>query len=245
MLAKVRRSARVGAVYDALASDQFPAAMIDAMHRNLELSGPEGITRFVSTEAMPPAGIEAKEIRRLTGEQSNSSVMIGDQAMLKIYRRLVAGVHPELEIARFLTQTAHYANTPPLLGSAELIDKDGAPHALAVLTGFVRNQGDGWSFTLSYLDRVFDEMRLVEAAEPVPVADRHAVYLEQIRTLGRRTAELHRAFAIDTADPAFAPEPISAADLKAWGEDVLRQADKAFRALDRARSATDGPLREL
>ncbi len=244
MLAKVRRAARLGAVYDALASDQFTLAMVEAMRRNLELSSPDGTTRFVSTEAMPEAGSSAQEIRRLTGEQSNSSVIIGDQAMLKVYRRLVAGEHPELEIARFLTQTAHYANTPPLLGSTEWVGKDGTKHALAVLTGFVRNQGDGWSFTLSYLDRVFDEMRLVEAAEPVAPADRHAIYLEQIRTLGCRTAELHRAFALDTPDPAFTPEPISAADVKAWGEDVLRQADKAFGALDRARTATEGPLRE-
>ncbi len=244
MLAKARRAARVGAVYDALASDQFSLAMIEAMRRNLELPSPDGTTQFVSTEAMPEAGFEAPEIRRLTGEQSNSSVIIGDQAVLKVYRRLVPGEHPELEVARFLTQTAHYANTPPLLGSAEQVGKDGTKHALAVLTGFVRNQGDGWSVTLSYLDRVFDEMRLVEAAEPVAPVDRHANYLEQIRTLGRRTAELHRALAIDNPDPAFAPEPISAADLKAWGEATQRQADKAFAALDRARAAIEGPLRE-
>jgi maltose alpha-D-glucosyltransferase/alpha-amylase len=244
MLAKARRAARVGAVYDALASDQFSVAMIEAMRRNLELPSPDGTTRFVSTEAMPKTGFEAPEIRRLTGEQSNSSVIIGDHAVLKVYRRLVPGEHPELEVARFLTETAHYANTPPLLGSAEQIDKDGTKHALAVLTGFVRNQGDGWSVTRSYLDRVFDEMRLVEAAEPVAPEDRHANYLEQIRTLGRRTAELHRALAIDNPDPAFAPEPISATDLKAWGDAALRQADKAFAALDRARAATEGSLRE-
>jgi maltose alpha-D-glucosyltransferase/alpha-amylase len=215
------------------------------MRHNVELSTLDGTTRFVSTESMPESGLgEVTEIRRLATEQSNSSVIIGDQAVLKIYRRLVAGEHPEIEVARFLTQTADYQNTPPLLGSAEQIGKDGERHALAVLTGFVRNQGDGWSFTLNYLDRVFDEMRLVEAAEPVPPADRHATYLEQIRTLGRRTAELHRALAIETDDPAFAAEPIAAADLKAWGEAAQHQADKAFAALDRAKGATEGPLRE-
>jgi maltose alpha-D-glucosyltransferase / alpha-amylase len=245
MLAKARRGARVGAVYDALSADQFTLGLIDAMRANTELPTPDGTTRFVSTESMPDAGLgEVTEIRRLGAEQSNSSVLIGDKAVLKIYRRLVAGEHPEIEVARFLTQTARYANTPPLLGSAEQVSKDGKRHALAVLTGFVRNQGDGWSFTLSYLDRVFDEMRLVETAEPVSPADRHAIYLEQIRTLGRRTAELHRALAIETDDPAFAPEPISAADLKAWGEAARHQADKAFTALDRAKAETEGALRE-
>jgi maltose alpha-D-glucosyltransferase/alpha-amylase len=245
MLAKARRGARVGAIYDAMSADQFTLAMIEAMRRNTELASPDCTTRFVSTESMPEAGLgEVKEIRRLTAEQSNSSVIVGDQAVLKIYRRLVEGEHPEIEVARFLTQTAHYENTPPLLGSAEQVGKDGKRHALAVLTGFVRNQGDGWSFTLSYLDRVFDEMRLVETAGPVPPAERHAIYLEQIRTLGRRTAELHRALAIETDDPAFAAEAVTAADMKAWGEATQRQADKAFAALERSRATTDGPLHE-
>ncbi len=87
-------------------------------------------------------------------EQSNSSAIIGDQAVLKIFRRLAQGEHPELEIARFLTQVAHFQNTPPLLGIAEQIAKDGTRHALAMLTGFVRNQGDGWVYTTEYLDRV-------------------------------------------------------------------------------------------
>jgi maltose alpha-D-glucosyltransferase/alpha-amylase len=244
MLANARRAARVGAVYDALASDQFTLAMIEAMRHGLELPSPNATTRFASTEAIRKIRFEAPEIRRMTGEQSNSSVIIGDQAVLKVYRRLVLGEHPELEVARFLTQAAHYANTPPLLGWAEQVGKDGSKHALAVLMGFVRNQGDGWSFTLSYLDRVLDELRLVEAVEPVAPADRHAIYLEQMRTLGRRTAELHRALAIDTLDPAFAPEPISVADLKTWGEAAGQQADKAFAALELARANTNGPLRE-
>ena len=43
--------------------------------------------------------------------------LIGERVILKIYRRLEAGVHPELEIGRFLTDVAGYANTPPLYGS--------------------------------------------------------------------------------------------------------------------------------
>jgi maltose alpha-D-glucosyltransferase/alpha-amylase len=245
MLAKARKGARVGAVYDAMSADQFTSVVIDAMRGNIELPTPDGTTRFVSTASMQEAGLdEATEIRRLGAEQSNSSVIIGDKAVLKIYRRLVSGEHPEIEVARFLTQTAHFANTPPLLGYAEQVNKDGMPHTLAVLSGFVRNQGDGWSFTLSYLDRIFDEMRMVETAEPVSPADRHATYLEQIRVLGRRTAELHRALATETDDAAFAAEPISAADLKAWGDAARRQADKAFAALERARTPTEGVLRE-
>src|SRR5258705_1370667 len=52
MLAKVRRRAKVGAIYDAFTSDQFSLAMIDSMRGNLQLSGPEGTTRFSSTRVL-------------------------------------------------------------------------------------------------------------------------------------------------------------------------------------------------
>ena len=52
--------------------------------------------------------------------------------------------------------------------------------------------------------------------------------------LGQRTAELHRALATPTEDPAFAAEPITRADLKAWQRAVHRQAEAAFKALKAA-----------
>ena len=47
--------------------------------------------------------------------------------ILKLYRRLQPGVHPEVEVGRFLTETAGYRNTPALLGSVEHIAQDGTP----------------------------------------------------------------------------------------------------------------------
>ncbi|HEY1384326.1 MAG TPA: maltose alpha-D-glucosyltransferase, partial [Dongiaceae bacterium] len=164
-LAKARRGSKVGAIYDAFTSEPFVLALVDAMRRNVELSGTDGTTRFTATEALASIDLGGTpDIRRLGVEQSNSSVIIGDQAVLKIFRRLAEGEHPELEIAHFLTEVAHFRNTPPLLGTVEQIAKDGTRHALAILNGFVRNQGDGWVYTTEYLDRIFDEVRLVETA---------------------------------------------------------------------------------
>ena len=79
--------------------------------------------------------------------------------MLKIYRRLQPGPHPEIEMSRFLVERAGFANTPPLLAFMELdLDGDGPQtHALGVLFGFVRNQGDGWTQALDYLTRYLDD----------------------------------------------------------------------------------------
>ena len=70
---------------------------------------------------------EAPEIRRLSAEQSNSSLIFGEQVVLKIIRRINPGIHPEAEVTRYLTEQG-FANTAPLLGEVVRIAPDGTPH---------------------------------------------------------------------------------------------------------------------
>src|SRR5919106_1337192 len=238
-LAQVRRGAKVGALYDAMAGREFPLAALDAIRRGLELPSSDGTIRFWSTSAMNDVELPADvEVKRLSVEQSNSSARIGDEVVFKAYRKLAPGVQPEIEIGRFLVEEAGFTHTPPLLGAIERVAADGRTTALAAAFGFVRNQGDGWVYTVEYLHRTLDELRLVAAAEhpesAAPAHEPHAFYLAQARVLGQRTAELHRAFATPTEDAAFAPEPIAHADLENWRRAVREQADAAFRALEQA-----------
>ena len=238
-LAQVRRGARVGALYDAMAGAEFPLVALDAIRRGLELPSTDGSLRCWATSAAEDLALpEQVEVKRSAVEQSNSTAMIGNRAVFKAYRKLAPGVQPEIEIGRFLVEEAGFANTPPLLGAIERIGAEGETTALAAVFGFARNQGDGWVYTTEYLQRTLDELRLRAAAEHPETApaqaEPHGFYLEQARVLGQRTAELHRALATPTADPAFAAEPIGAADLKGWQRAVRRQADAAFKALRQA-----------
>ncbi len=95
-----------------------------------------------------------------------SRVIIGDTAMLKIYRRLREGEQPEIEVARFLTEVAGFQNTPAFLGSAEYRPNDAPPMALAAAFGFVRNQGDAWTVVLDALERHLDEFALMPPGRP-------------------------------------------------------------------------------
>ncbi|KAF0139396.1 MAG: maltose alpha-D-glucosyltransferase [Rhodospirillaceae bacterium] len=131
--------------------------------------------------------------------------------MLKLYRRLDSGPHPEEEVTRYLTETARFSFIPPLLGSLRLHTAPGAEKVLGVLQGFVANQGDGWRWTLAYLDRFLTD--LAEQGGQKPSPDYHAAFLSRIRTLGRRIATMHQALAWPTADPAFRPEPLTDADV--------------------------------
>jgi maltose alpha-D-glucosyltransferase/alpha-amylase len=207
--------------------------LIAAMRHNLTIRASGGELRFWATGRLSEVETDGQEIQRLGKEQSNTSITIGDVAILKAYRRVGRGSHPEVEIGRFLTDTADYRNTPPLYGAAELVDAGGVPSALLVLQGFVRNQGDGWGYSVAFLERTLSDLELMpsEQQEQIDFADYIAGYTALARTLGARTAELHRAFAIESADPAFAPEPVTAADLAAWRDRALMEAEDARRAL--------------
>ncbi len=241
-VAKVRRGSKMGALHDALAADDFARAVVRRLRQATGDSVSSDGLRFHAGPAL--AEVELTDelvVRRLGVEQSNSSVLIDDRVMLKIYRRLQPGIHPEIEVGRFLTEVAGFANTPPLLGTIEHVQEDGTSTALASATGFVANQGDGWRFTLDYLDRELDEMRVMPASdEPRSAEDVHESYLPLARLLGQRTAEMHKAFAVDTDDPAFAREPIEEADLVAWAERATTEGEHAFATLERAL----GDLRE-
>jgi maltose alpha-D-glucosyltransferase/alpha-amylase len=238
-LAQVRRGARVGALHDAMAGPDFPLAVFDAIQRGIELPSSDGTIRFWSTSAAHRVKVpDNVEVKRLSVEQSNSSAAIGNRVVLKAYRKLAPGAQPEVEIGRFLIEEARFANTPPLLGAIERVGADGQTTALAAAFGFVRNQGNGWVYTVEYLQRTLDQLRLLAAAEhpesAAPAHEPHAFYLAQARVLGQRTAELHRALATPTGDTAFAAEPITRADLRAWQRTARHQAETAFKALRHA-----------
>ncbi|MFL5081632.1 MAG: maltose alpha-D-glucosyltransferase [Microvirga sp.] len=241
-VARVRRGRTMGLMYGAASSPEFGIALVDAMKRGAEAPSGDGVIRFRGTRELDPdMELDPADVRRLGAEQSNTSIAFGSRMILKLYRRLQSGIHPELEVARFLTETAGFQNTPALLGVAEHVANDGTPTALAVLQQFVRNQGDAWRFTLEALKRELDTLLLLPESEAPRVEEAFGAYLPYARVIGQRTAELHRAFATPTDDPAFAVEPLTLADVRAIAQDTRAWAERAFAALSRlAPAATAG-----
>jgi maltose alpha-D-glucosyltransferase/alpha-amylase len=233
-VARVRRGSNVGLMYGAPSSPDFGVAVVECMKRRAEVRTSDGVIRFQATQELESdSEIDPADVRRLGAEQSNTSIAFGSRMILKLYRRLQPGIHPELEVARFLTETAGFENTPALLGSVEHVAPDGTPRALAVLQRFVRNQGDAWSFTLDALRRELDTLLLLPENDAPPLEDAFASYLPYASILGRRTAELHRAFATPTNDPAFSIEALGADDVRAVADDARAWAERAFTAIKR------------
>ena len=248
-LARVRARARMGLLYDAFADERFSQSLLKMIARGARIPLGDGWLKFSATRAFAELAGDTPEqlpARRLALDSSNTTIAIGDRMLLKGYRRLQPGVNPELEMGRFLTDVAAFPNAAPLAGALEYENEaDGTVIALALLQGFVANQGDAWSYTQDYLKRFLDDCQqqtesVREAGEGV-----HAVYLLFATTLGRRTGELHRTLAQTTGDPAFDPEPITATDVAGWLDRIRGEAETTFERLRQARNRLSEPARTL
>jgi maltose alpha-D-glucosyltransferase/alpha-amylase len=219
--------------------DDFVRALVDGIANGMELPAVRGGSYVARpTSKLAEVTLTAPQrVRRMDVEQSNSSVVVGERVILKGYRRIHAGPQPELEIARFLDDVG-YRNTPALYGSLEYIDAAGTSTALAIAQEFVESQGDGWAAALAYLERFFDRQKNMALAPmngdvSVPDHDYHEIFLKRARTLGVRTAEVHRAFATSNGDPGFEPELVTQADLDAWLVGARAGAEMALATLER------------
>jgi maltose alpha-D-glucosyltransferase/alpha-amylase len=227
-LARVRRGARVGLLTDAFALPEFATAVM----AGLAADSQSGDIRFEPTSRMVestiPAGVE---MNWLSVEQSNSSMIIGDVAMLKLFRRIAVGPHPEAEMGRYLTEQG-FANIAPLLGEVVRVDANGDRHALAIAQGFIRNQGDAWTWTLDLLMKGLGELTADTRQTQATETEQHEDYDSIATLLGRRLGEMHAILAQDTGDPAFAPEEATGAITARWADQAEQQLQAAFAALD-------------
>jgi maltose alpha-D-glucosyltransferase/alpha-amylase len=229
-IARVRQKAAVGVLADATADDLFCHSVVEAIEAGAELRMANGTLRFIPTRSFTEISrghATDLAVSPPPNQGSNTAVRIGDRLFLKVYRKLNPGLNPELEIGRFLTEVARFRHIVPLAGSVEYLADNGDSCTVALLQAFVLSQGDGWEHTVDHLVRSLEDRRL----DDLPLEERHGAYLELVRMLGTRTAELHCALAHPTDDPAFSAEPITPADLAAWRDRIHQDAADTLELL--------------
>lgn len=209
-LARVRRGRQVGLLTDGFAVSDFARSVIAAMQGDVVVGEGEAALAFAS-EGLDLA--EDAELEWLTAEQSNSSMVLGQSVVLKLLRRLEAGVHPDAEMVRYLV-AGGYEAVPPVLGEVRRVG-DGT--LLMLAQRFVHNQGDAWSWTLAMLERL--------ATDDSATFANYASFAE---TMGRRLAEMHDVLARPSDDPAFAPEPMDADGAAHLAADVRGDVERAL-----------------
>ena len=246
VIATLNREAGPVSLFDATASVEFRTALVKLIARGSELALNLGASS-ASIAATKAQGLDGRELLELpsrvgSAEQSNTSMLYGETAILKLFRRLRPGENPDVEVTRFLTEVAHFPNIPAYLGDLHRTD-DGT--TLAFLQAFAPNEGDGWAWTLAELEHFFESVAncpppantgvtanfgvdLVVSEE----AREHAgLFMDAAATLGRRTGELHVALATPTSNPAFQAEPFTDADLVTERERIAQQTETALASL--------------
>jgi maltose alpha-D-glucosyltransferase / alpha-amylase len=256
IICDVSSSTGDGVMYDGLAEPAFARALLDTMSRRRQLPGSRGRLVSVPSRSIRVLrhGIDDDTAAvPISTEQSNTSVVIGNQLVLKVIRRVEEGVNPDVELGRFLTERSTFNNSPTVGGSLEYREGagDDVSSTLAVVQQFVPNEGDGWNYVLDALGRVLeevitrpdiDEPKFTMPAHALDAADVEAPsgsllvgpHLQWAEILGRRTAEMHLAFAADVTDEAFMPEPLTAIDRRALhhgARSLLRRSIRTVRSM--------------
>lgn len=193
-----------GTPREATDDDDLARALLEVVRRQQEIPSGGGMLRGEILNPHPALKelTDIPTVRRISAEQSNTSIVFDDRVILKIIRKLDLGNNPEWEMGRFL-QKHGYRNTPPLIGGIVL---EGAVHStVAVAHEFVPVEADGWGWML-------ENMRKGPASD---------AYLAELRKLGERLGELHSVLTSDAEDPLFSPEPILVEDLQRWSSSII------------------------
>jgi maltose alpha-D-glucosyltransferase / alpha-amylase len=244
-LAAVRQGAREGTLLDVATDPIFIALLLRNLRENLTVEENGLRLEFRPTSKFSDGPVKPPQhVRAVETEQSNSTALVDNTYVVKVYRKLESGINPEVEVGLFLTEVAGFANTPALLGSVTLIE-GGTRSAVAVVHAFVENQGDAWTVTSAYLDRFVEEQRLLAASEHPSKSEEQVPYLRYMSQTGRRVAEMHLALASASEIADFVPEPVGPADVEQWIENVTARAERAFDALKKQRDTIKDTDRAL
>jgi len=244
-ISRIRHVRRVGLVTDAFALTSFVHGVFDAFRKGAKIALPEGELSFEVYDNPEDLALDPDvEIKHLGVEQSNSSLIVGDHLMLKLIRKVAAGIHPEVEMGRYLAQ-AGYANIAATHAVAQRIAPDGTPHVLMLVQEHIHNQGDAWKWSLDTLDRVTRDLLSGGISNVENEFTAMGDLTAFAAVLGKRLGEMHVVLAQPTDNAAFAPETVDAKAAKALAHRVRVQVDGALDTLQGMRDQLDAASQEL
>ena len=192
---------------DALADPELTRELLRGIDGERVLETEEGALHFHRAEGCPALPLDAPA-RPIGVEQSNTSIVFGDETVLKVFRRLEPGINPELELLQFLTRQGFDA-IAPLQGWYAYEGRSMAA-TLGVAQRFVPDATGGWELALERI-----------GSDPEGL-------LSELGALGKVTAELHNTLASGQGDPAFMPEEPSAESLSLLTATIDEDIERIF-----------------
>jgi maltokinase len=153
----------------------------------------------------------------LTSEQSNTSLVFGEESILKVFRRVSPGPNPDLEV----TTALHTLGSPQVAEPLGWIETrlEGVPTSLAILSRYLRLATDGWTLAAT-------SVRDLYASPDLRAADAGGDFSGEARRLGAATAQVHADLAA-----AFGTDELGSEAVGELTERMFRKADLAVAAV--------------
>lgn len=145
-------------LYDAFENPDFSLALMRLIAEQRRLGDRKEKLTGVHAKGRRKSELAVIQVRRLLGEQSNTSLVFDDRFILKIFRRQLTGPNPDLEIGTLLTQRG-FAEAPKVVGHLEHRTADRAPPtAVGILHEFLPNEGTAFEEAVCASGRFIDRM---------------------------------------------------------------------------------------
>ena len=249
VLCSIELGGRTGILYDLVNDERACKSLLAVLKRKSGVPLKDGKMHPEPGRFLNECKIRFNDVkvRKSMAEQSNSSIIFGNDLILKLFRRLEDGPNPDCEVGRFLTEQAGFNGIPPFGGLMDYVRPDSSAAAVAMLQGLVENQGDGWKWTLEELRRYYEicgsrklkpacqeSSSLFDLSEtdlPDEAVAHIGIYHDSAVALGKKTAEMHLALASSSSDPDFAPEPFTGDDVGRLADEFSRHAAAVFDVL--------------
>ncbi|HLK72598.1 MAG TPA: phosphotransferase [Streptosporangiaceae bacterium] len=223
------RHARIGSfdgqqIYDGLHDSDLTRALLDAIVAERSV----GALRFCTVPdadlSWASGAIGGLDSLVLTGEQSNTSLVFGEAAIFKVFRRVAAGPNPDLEVATALAELGSTHIAEPF-GYVET-RMDGAPAVLAILSRYLRAAADGWSLAATSVRDLYALALASSDADFILSEEAGGDFAGEAERLGVATAQVHR----DLAD-AFGTSELEPEAIRELAEQMFRRLDMAIAAV--------------
>ncbi|MFO7965868.1 MAG: maltose alpha-D-glucosyltransferase [Desulfobacterales bacterium] len=251
-------------LHDGMAATRVCVLLLRMIERRKRIKVGKGAVAAVKTSAFAHLKKQLPEtvITMVSAsEQSNTSVIFGNQLILKLIRRLTPGINPDFEIGQFLTRK-NFPHTPHLAGAIAFYPEKEEPMTLSTLHEYVANQGDAWRHTLSRLNAMFENalaekerfltfissespsLSLISESLPPEPLELIGSYMDSARLIGIRTAQLHITLASASKGSVFSPEPFTKLYQRSLYQSVRSLALKTLPLLKKTMGKLPADLQE-
>jgi maltokinase len=215
-------------VYDALHDPDLTRPLLDAIAADRTVGGLQ--FRRIPGEDFSWAEAGGLDSLVLSGEQSNTSLVFGESAIFKAFRRVAPGPNPDLEVAAALAELGSTHVAEPF-GWIET-RMEGATTVLAILSRFLRAASDGWSLAATSVRDLYSAVGTW--AVGARAAEAGGDFAGEAERLGVATAQVHA----DLAD-AFGTSELDPEAIRELAEQMFRRLDMATAAVPELARYTD------